>query len=247
VTDIPTLSSGSYLDFNCPLSPERAERLVRDLAATTPSTVIDFGCGWGELMLRLIDATAGATGAGIDTEGPDTERGRTAADRRGLSDRVTFVAGEAAAHDGTADVVISIGAYHAFGTIPEALAALRARVRPGGRLLFGAEFWERTPPPERLERMWPGITADDCMELPELVDAALTAGFGPLRIETVTRGEWEEFESRFAAEGEQWLLDNADHPKADEVRAKLDVQRSIWLRGHRDYMGFTYLTLGVPA
>jgi hypothetical protein len=31
-----------------------------------------------------------------------------------------------------------------------------------------------------------------------------------------------------------------------KVRAKLDRQRSIWLRGHRDAMGFAYLTLGVP-
>jgi len=31
---------------------------------------------------------------------------------------------------------------------------------------------------------------------------------GPLRIQTATRGEWEEFESGFALEGEEWLLAN---------------------------------------
>ena len=41
------------------------------------------------------------------------------------------------------------------------------------------------------------------------------------------------------------MLANVDHPDADEVRTKLDTQRNIWLRGHRDVMGFAYLTLGV--
>jgi hypothetical protein len=27
----------------------------------------------------------------------------------------------------------------------------------------------------------------------------------------------------------------------------VDRHRDIWLRGHRDVMGFAYLTLGVPA
>ena len=94
--------------------------------------------------------------------------------------------------------------------------------------------------------MWPGMTVDDCRYLPDLVDAAAAEGFRPLRIETSTRAEWEEFESGLAAGAEEWLLANQAHPEADEVRAKLDGQRSIWLRGHRDTMGFAYLTLGLP-
>lgn len=92
--------------------------------------------------------------------------------------------------------------------------------------------------------MWPGISADDCTDLAGLVDQAVAAGFRPLRIETASRAEWEEFESGLAADVEDWLLSHADHPEAGEVQAKLDAQRSIWLRGHRDVMGFAYLTLG---
>jgi hypothetical protein len=95
--------------------------------------------------------------------------------------------------------------------------------------------------------MWAGMSADDCTDLPGLVDMATAAGFRPLRIETATRGEWEEFESAYGAELEAWLLDHPDHPDADEVRTKVDKHRDIWLRGHRDVMGFAYLTLGVPS
>ncbi|HTF07166.1 MAG TPA: methyltransferase [Asanoa sp.] len=244
MSDAPPLGTGARLDFNGPLSAPRADRLAADLAGRGPATVLDLGCGWGELLLRVLAAASDATGVGLDTHGPDLVRARATAAERGLSDRVTFVDGPAADHAAGADVVINIGAYHAFGDLSEALRALRGVVNPGGRLLFGAEFWEQPPTPERLAHMWADMTADDCDDLAGLVDRAVAAGFRPLRIETATRGEWEEFESGLAADAEEWLLANPDHPEAGELRSKLDSQRSIWLRGHRDLMGFAYLTLG---
>jgi len=83
--------------------------------------------------------------------------------------------------------------------------------------------------------------------LPGLIDVTTAAGFRPVSIESATRDEWEEFESGYCAELEEWLLHHPDHSHADEVRARVDRHRDIWLRGHRDVMGFAYLTLGVPA
>ena len=59
----------------------------------------------------------------------------------------------------------------------------------------------------------------------------------------MTRQEWEAYESRHMAPREEWLAAYPDHPGAGEVREQLDQQRTIWLRGHRDLMGFAYLTL----
>jgi SAM-dependent methyltransferase len=230
-----------------PLSSDRADRFAATLAATCPRTVLDLGCGWGELLLRILASAGQAQGIGIDTHGGDLVRGRDNAAARGLSPRVSFVEGTGAERAIAADVVLSIGAYQVFGGLGDALPALRTLVNPGGRLLFGAELWRRPPTPQQLANMWPGISADDCTDLIGLVDEAVAAGFRPLRIETATSAEWEEFESGLAAEGELWLLANGDHPAVDAVRAKLDAQRNIWLRGHRDVMGFAYLTLGVPS
>ncbi|TDT98795.1 hypothetical protein EDD99_7030 [Streptomyces sp. 846.5] len=108
------------------------------------------------------------------------------------------------------------------------------------------EIWERPPTAEQLANMWPGITEDACLYLPDLVDLAVTAGFRPLRVETATRNEWEEFESGFMAGSEEWLLANGDHPEVDKVRSQLDEHRANWLRGHRGVLGFAFLTLGVP-
>jgi len=247
VSDPSGFGSGARLTFHGPLSAERADWLAADLAAGGPANVVDCGCGWGELLLRVLAAAPGANGVGIDIHGPDIARGRQNAAKRGLTGRVSFIEGPATDHASPADVVISCGAYQAFGSIPEALRALRPLVKPAGRLLFGAEIWDRSPTDEQLANMWPGMTADDCLYLPDLVEAATAEGFRPLRIQTATRGEWEEFESGLAAGAEEWLLANEDHPEASQVRARLDRHWSIWLRGHLDVMGFAYLTLGVPG
>jgi cyclopropane fatty-acyl-phospholipid synthase-like methyltransferase len=246
MTDPSGFGTRTRLMFHGPLSEERADRLAADLAARGPADVIDYGCGWGELLLRVLAAAPEANGVGIDIHGPEITRGRENAEKRGLSGRVSFIEGMATDHAGPADAVISCGAYQAFGTVHEALRALRSLVKPGGVLLFGAEIWDRTPTDVQLANMWPGITVDDCLYLPDLVDAATAEGFRPLRIQTATRGEWEEFDSGLATGAEEWLLANGDDPEADQVRAKLDRHWSIWLRGHRDVMGFAYLTLGVP-
>ncbi len=245
MTDPAGFGSYARLTFHGPLDAGRADRLAAELAATGPQTVVDYGCGWGALLLRVLEAAPGAHGVGIDIRGPDIARGRDNAAERGLSGRVTFIEGSATDHASHADVVISCGAYQAFGTVPKALQALRPLVKPGGRLLFGAEIWDREPTGQQLGAMWPGISTEDCLYLPDLVDAAVAAGFRPLRVRTATRAEWEEFESGVAAGAEEWLLANRDHPEAGQVRERLDRNRSIWLRGHRDVMGFAYLTLGV--
>lgn len=246
MTDPSGYGSGKRLTFHGPLSTERANRLAADVAASGPATVVDYGCGWGELLLRVLEAAPQATGVGIDIQGADLARAWENAEKRGLSSRVAFIEGQATDHASPADVVLNCGSYQAFGTIPEAFKALRGLVKPAGRLLFGAEIWDRTPTAEQLANMWPGMAIGDCLYLPDVVDAATAAGFRPLRIETATRDEWEEFESGVAAGSEEWLLANGDHPEADQVRANLDRHRSMWLRGHYGVMGFAFLTLGVP-
>ena len=58
--------------------------------------------------------------------------------------------------------------------------------------------------------------------------------------------EWEEFESGYQADEEEWLAAHPDHPEAAEIRRGVDEHRSYWLRGYRGVLGFAYLTL-VPV
>ncbi|GLU46449.1 SAM-dependent methyltransferase [Nocardiopsis ansamitocini] len=252
MTALPAPRRFSRLDFNSPLSGRRADAIARRLAESSPTTVADLGCGWGELLLRILERTPGATGTGIDTDTELLGRGRANAAARGLSDRVVFSAGPAGFRRAPVDLVVSVGASHAFAddTAPRAdseaaLRALRGAVGPGGRVLFGECFWRRPPGTEEIAALWPDFSTDEYTDLPGLVDQAIAAGFRPLWIETADDDEWEHFQSGFLSDREEWLLEHGDRPEADHVRAQTDLLRNAWLRGHRDSLGFAYLTLGV--
>ena len=253
MTDIEPPQSLTQLTFHGPLSEARAARLVARLTRNTPRTVLDIGCGWGELMLRILAAAPDATGIGLDTDEGDLVRGRENAKARGLADRVTFARESAVGTSrGPADIVLCLGASHALseleppGHTAAALTELKRLVTPGGRVLLAEGFWHRTPTEAELAAMWPGIAASEFGDLASLVDLAVAAGFRPAWIETASPQEWEDFESGYQCDEEEWLAAHPDHPKAAEIRARVDQHRSFWLRGYYGLLGMAYLTL-VPV
>jgi cyclopropane fatty-acyl-phospholipid synthase-like methyltransferase len=241
------------LTFHGPLSEGRAARLTERLTRTAPRTVLDIGCGWGELMLRILGTVPEATGLGLDTDEGDLVRGRDNAEARGLGDRVTFVreSGVGTAR-GPADLVLCVGASQALSEAqpPEhtlaALQVLRRLVTPGGRVLLGEGFWQRPPAGAELAAMWPGTSAGEYPDLARVVDLAIEAGFRPAWIEVANSEEWDEFESGYQADKEEWLAAHPGHPKAARIREQVDQHRSYWLRGYRGILGMVYLTL-VPV
>jgi cyclopropane fatty-acyl-phospholipid synthase-like methyltransferase len=240
------------LTFHSPLSESRAATLVGRLSALSPATVLDLGCGWAELLLRVLAAAPGATGTGVDINRDDLDRARHAARSRGLAERAAFVEESAVGtRRGPADVVLCVGSSQALTDVqppehlPTALRALRELVADDGRVLLGEGFWQRTPTAAELSGMWPGASPDDHTDLRTLVDLAIEAGFRPEYVETATLEEWEEFESAYQADVEVWLARHPGHPLAAETRARVDRHRSQWLH-YRGVLGLAYLTL-VPV
>ena len=253
MTDHDLPPSLTRLTFHGPLSEARARRLVDRLTRTRPGTVLDIGCGWGELMLRVLSVLPAATGLGFDTDEPDLVRGRDNARARGLAGRVTFVNESGVGTTrGPADLVLCVGSSHALSeaeppeNIAIALQALRRLVTPGGRVLLGEAFWQRPPTEAELAGMWPGTSGAELPDLAALVDLTIEAGFRPAWIETATVAEWEDFESGYQCDEEEWLAAHADHPEAARIREQVDEHRSYWLRGYRGLLGQAYLTL-VPV
>jgi SAM-dependent methyltransferase len=218
------------LVFNAPLSEERAADLVGRLAVAPGGHVLDLGCGRAELLLRIVRAHPGTTGTGVDTDRAELDRGRARAAGLGLLDRVDLVEGDATAFADRGDVVVCVGAAHAWGGPAAALAALPDHLQPGGVLLYGDGFYAAEPDAAVRELFG---------ELPSGLDgvAVLASGAGlrPLSVDASTEAEWDAFEAGWR-EG----LVRSGQPAAVELAER---RRAEYEQGYRGVLGFAWLVL----
>lgn len=240
------------LTFLTPLCGGRAETFVEFLAGGSPGTVLDIGCGWAELLLRVVAAAPTCTGTGVDTDEPAIEHGRQLAERRGLTERVTLACGDGKDHiPARADAMICIGASQVWGPPAQenqpldylaALRAVRAMVPRGARVVYGEGVWSQPPTPEAVASLSGRL--DELVPTGELVSLAVTAGFMPVAVHEASLDEWDAFESGYSACYATWLAEHQpDHPDAPEVRAMAARQRDGYFGGYRTVMGMAYLQL----
>lgn len=254
-----TLPLWQQLTFLSPVSEQRAETHVAWLAeGLGAGTVADVGCGWAELLLRVVARAPRARGLGVDLDADRVEHARTVATERGLRDRVELVAGAGVEHlPERVEALVAVGASQVWGATPEvgpndaydqpldytaALRALRRAAPRGGRVYYAEAVWSRPPTPEAVAPL--GGRDDELVALPELLDLAKEAGFGVLGFGESTLQEWDDFESGFAAGHAAWLAAHEpDHPEAAAVRQRADRQHAAYLRGYRGVLGFAHLRL----
>jgi cyclopropane fatty-acyl-phospholipid synthase-like methyltransferase len=234
VTEPLAAARYAALRWNTPLSESHAEELLDHLDLTEATSIVDLGCGWGELLLRAT-ARSGAKAIGVDSDPAGLDRGRRAALARELD--VTFVEQQAEEWHGTADRALCIGSSHTLGGSRAMLARL-ADVVPRGRVLVGDGCWE-TPPTEAAH----AIFGDDILPLADLVAACGEAGWQVLHLSTADQREWDHFESQHRAGFREWLLANPSDPRAAEVREVQDAREREYLTAYRGVLGLAYLVL----
>lgn len=234
MTDQLAAARYSRLRWNTPLSEDHAEELLEHLDLDRATSIVDLGCGWGELLLRAAARTK-AKAVGLDTDAGVLDRARRAASDRGLG--VDFVEQAAADYDGTADRALCIGSAHTLGGA-RAMVARLADIVPSGRVLIGDGCWEAPPTPEAA-----GIFGDEVLALPDLVAACRDAGWQVLHMSVADQREWDDFESRHRAGVREWLLANPDDPRAAEVRETADSREHEYLTVYRGVLNLAYLVL----
>ena len=231
-----TLAAARYakLRWNTPLSDAHAAELLDHLDLTTATSIVDVGCGWGELLLQAA-ARGVAKAVGVDTDPAGLDRGRRAALVRGLD--VRFVERAAADWHGTADRALCIGSSHTLGGSRAMLSAL-AEIVPSGRVLVGDGCWE-APPTAAAH----AIFGDDVLPLADLVAACDETGWQVLHLSVADQREWDDFESRHRAGTREWLLANPGDPRAAEAKARQDEREREYLTAYRGVLGLAYLVL----
>ncbi|MEV7509709.1 class I SAM-dependent methyltransferase [Streptomyces sp. NPDC091201] len=222
-----------------PLSDTAVARLLDRALPRGTERVLDLGCGPGEWLLRALRDRPGTRGVGVDVSATALDRAASTARALGLSDRLTLHRQPAADHTAPHpyDLVLSIGATHAFGGLLPTLDALRAHLTPGGHVLLGEGYWEHPPTPGDLDTIGP------LADLSTTVDQVTAAGWTPVYGHLSTREERDDYEWSWTGSLAAWALDHPDHPDSAEALATATAHRAEWLGGYRATWGFATLLL----
>ncbi|MES9606468.1 methyltransferase domain-containing protein [Actinomadura sp. NPDC000929] len=112
--------------------------LLDRAAIAEDETVLDIGCGTGQLTLLAARRAARARAVGVDISGPMLARARADAAEQGIAN-VRFDQADAQAHpfdEEGFDVVVSRGGVMFFADPAAAFANIARALRPGGRMAF---------------------------------------------------------------------------------------------------------------
>ncbi|MET7638763.1 class I SAM-dependent methyltransferase [Streptomyces sp. NPDC005438] len=109
--------------------------------------LVDVGCGDGAVTELLVNALPGAEVTGVDPTGVLVEAARAR-----LGSRAVFHEGDAASVSAllppaSQELAVLANCVHLVPELPEAFAALRTVIRPGGRLLISSAFYSGAESP----------------------------------------------------------------------------------------------------
>lgn len=232
---LPSSVRYSHLTWNCPLSEPASERLLTHLQLGPDTSIVDIGCGWGELVLRAAKAS-GAAAVGVEIEADLLGRARATAAARNL--KVHFVDTPGNQWDEVRERAICIGSSHAFGGTKKMLAGLTKIVPKGGRVLIGDMCWERPPSQECLD-----MFGDEVSPLKDIVVMCREAGWKLMYMETATQQDWDAFESGHRAGAREWLLKNESDERAASVEEDLAKKEDGYFGVYRGQLGFVFAIL----
>jgi len=239
--DISDLAHSGH-PIAAPLSDETVDRLLA-LAVTGRRSVLDLGCGDGSWLLRALRREPTLTAVGVDASDAGFDRVQEQADREGLATRLQLVHADVRGWTAAKrfDVVLSVGAAHAFGGALPTLAAAGEHLNPEGHLLLGECIWEQPPSEQALTLL--GADVKDYDDLPNTVDAVASAGWVPLEGHVSSLQEWDAYEWSWTGSLAQWALDHPDHPDSGPVMTASLEHRRAWLEGYRGTLGFLTMLL----
>ncbi|GAA1535136.1 hypothetical protein GCM10009730_50480 [Streptomyces albidochromogenes] len=225
--------------IKAPLDDESVGRLLGHGLPRGDERVLDLGCGTAEWLLRALATRPRLHAEGVDVSEVALRQARRTASALGVEGRMVLHHREAA--DFTSpqpfDLVISVGATHAFGGLLPTLAAAREHLAPGGRVLIGESFWDRDPSAAAVEAF------GDLADLATTVDHVVADGWTPVHGHVSTRSELDAYEWACWGSLASWALDHPADPAGTQALKAATAARSQWLHGYRDSFGFLCLVL----
>ncbi len=206
--------------------------------------MIDLGSGSGE-MLCTWARDHGVTGTGVDLSVLFTEQAIARAAELGVTDRVSFIHGDAAGYVAADKVAVAacIGATWIGGGVAGTIALLARSLRPGGVILIGEPYWRQLPPTEDVAQGCLAGAISDFLMLPELLASFRRLGYDVVEMVLADQDGWDRYEAAKWLTMRRWLEVNPEDELTREVRARLRSEPERYAAYTREYVGWGVFAL----
>jgi SAM-dependent methyltransferase len=234
--------SEDFMELINPLSPEKIIKVGKFLGLKEGDKVIDFGCGFGEVLVLWAEAF-GIGGIGIDIREHACERAKKKIEERGLSERIEIVCCNGADYSfekEAFDVAACIGASFIWGGFKQAIQGMKDAVPPDRKLVIGEPYWLKEPVPQEY--------VDKIKEIEihseyGLIQIAREEGFDFEYMVRSSLDDWDTYEASNWYSLARWLEEHPDHPEKKEVIDWLHENQDEYLKYGREYCGFAVYIL----
>lgn len=221
-----------------PLTEEKLRTLTEAVRPHSGQRHLDLACGKGELLVRWAH-DHGTSGTGVDISKAFLDAARERAAELGVTERLSFERGDAAAHvvaPGSCELVSSLGATWIGGGLTGTLDLMRPALAPGGLMVVGETYWISEPSPDACEML--GTDRDDFADLAGTNGRFEAAGFELIEMVLADRDSRDRYVASQWRTISDWLLANPDSPDADDMRLFLRQLREAHLVHGRDLLGW---------
>lgn len=238
-----------HLTFCNPISEAKIERAMGLMGLRPGDSVIDWGAGKCELLIRLV-RRYGVRGVGVELAGLFASEARRRTVESGVAAEVVVHEGDAREYlagmgERRFDLSVCVGSTHSFGDYGAALGAMHGTTRPGGLIFVGEGYWKQPPSKEYLRAL--GGEESESRTHAENVGLAAARGLVPLWAGTASDDEWDEYEWGYARGIETFVAGHPSDPDAPAMLERSRGWRETYLKWGRETLGFGLYLFRAPG
>jgi len=232
--------SERYMEIVNPSTPEKILTVGKILGVGQDSRIIDFGCGYGE-VLALWAERFGISGIGIDTREHACDRAQNKMHKRGMAERIEIVCANAAEYPfekHSFDVALCIGASFIWGGYRPTIRTMKKAIHTGGKLVIGEPYWLKEDVPPEYAKGEQTVHTEY-----ELLQITREEEFDLEYVVRASHDDWDRYEAGNWYGLIRWIEENPDHPERQDVIDHLHKTQDEYLRYGREYLGWAIYVL----
>lgn len=242
--DLYTFVGHKSLTFMNPMSESAFTQVIDLLDLQPSSTIADFGSGFCECALRIIERYRAHADC-VELSPLIASAARERAARRVPPELIRIHEGDAGAFKATIppatfDLTICTGSSHALGGYQQMLQTLSRLTKQGGRILVGEGYWKKEPDKAYLNEF--GMTRDEMPFYEELFVPATALNLICDFSTTSSEQDFDTYEWSHSRAIESHVQLHPNEPTTAQLLARSRSWRRGYVQWGRDTLGFA-LTL----